>query len=296
MAGHVTGEHSRRELFRLGAAGGAGLCLGSLPAAAAKTEGVRRIPVGLQLYSVRGECGKEKGRNLKAVVEAVAKMGYQAVEFAGYYGWSAKDLRKLLDDNALTCCGTHTGLGALQGDNFKRTVEFHKVIGCKFIIVPSMPGKYRKDVASWKAAAKAFNELAEKLAAFGMRTGYHNHSFEFRPLGEGKATAWDVFFGGTGKQVVMQLDTGNCMGGGGDPVAILKAYPGRATTMHMKEHGGTATTVVGEGRCPWKPIIQLARTVAGTEWFIIEHERRGQPPLEAVAKCIDNFRKLQAEA
>ncbi len=296
MTERSTGEHSRRDLLRMGAAGGAGLCIGSLPEAVGADKGARRIPVGLQLYSVRGECGKEKGRNLKNVIEAVAKMGYQAVEFAGYYGWSAKDLKKLLDDNGLTCCGTHTQFGALQGDKFEGTVEFHKTLGCEFIIVPSMPGQFRKDVASWKAAAKAFNELAAKLAPLGMRTGYHNHSFEFKKLGDSDTTAWDVFFGSTDKQVVMQVDTGNCMGGGGDPVAIMKSYPGRAATMHMKEYGGDAKAVLGEGKCPWKAIIQLARTSGETEWFIIEHERRGSPPLEAVAKCIENFRKIQDQA
>jgi sugar phosphate isomerase/epimerase len=284
----------------MGAAGAAGLLAGGLGALGAVEAPVEQapptrkpIPVALQLYSVRNECDKDKGKNLTKVIEAVAKMGYEAVEFAGYYRWGPKDLRKLLDDNGLKCCGTHTGLGALMGGSFEKTVELHKTLGCKFIIVPGMPGQYTKSAEGWKEAAKVFNEIAAKLKPLGMHTGYHNHSSEFRKM-DG-TTPWDIFFGNTVKEVVMQLDTGNCMGGGGDPVAIMKKYPGRQLTLHMKEHGGGPKTVVGEGTCPWKDLIRLARTTGGTQWFVIEHERGGQPPLEAVAKCLVNLRKILAE-
>jgi len=299
MGSHDQNRPSRRDVLRLGAAAAAGALAGELglpgpvAALAAKAKGKKKpIGVGLQLYSVRRECGAEKGKGLIKVIEAVAKMGYEAVEFAGYYGWKPTDLRKLLDDNGLKCCGTHTGLDLLLGDNFEKTVALHKTIGAKFIIVPGLAGKYHKDGEAWASTAKLFNQIAAKLKPLGMQTGYHNHSHEFKKF-DGK-TGWDIFFGGTVKDVVMQLDTGNCMGGGGDPVAIMKRFPGRAVTMHMKEHGGDAKTVVGEGTVKWKELIRLARTVGGTKWFIIEHERRGQPPVEAVKRCIDNFRKILA--
>lgn len=279
----------RRDVLRLGAVGAcaAGMSGLTLAAPAKKT-----IPVALQLYSVRRECAKEKGKNLKAVVEAVGKMGYEGVEFAGYYGWSAKDLRKLLDDNGLKCAGTHTKLDTLLGDKLKQTIEFHQTIDNKFLIVPGLPKNYQESVKSWTEAAGLFDGIAAKLKPLGMYTGYHNHSHEFKKI-DG-TTGWDVLFSKTCKDVVMQLDMGNAMGGGGDPVAVLKKYPGRALTMHMKEHGGDAKTVVGEGDVKWKEIITIARTTGGTQWFIIEHERRGQDPLAAVKKCVDNFRKIQA--
>jgi len=292
MASHRLDRPTRRDVLKLAAAGTAGLCTGGIPLLGAE-KAKKIIPVALQLYSVRHDCAKDKGKNLVKVIEAVGKMGYDAVEFAGYYGWKAPDLKKLLDDNGLKCTGAHIGLGTLQGDNLERTVAFHKVLGSQFLIVPGMPGKYRKSAESWKEAAKVFNEIAAKLKPHGMYTGYHNHSSEFRTMGG--STPWDIFFSNTAKEVVMQLDTGNCMGGKGDPVAIMKKYPGRQLTLHMKEHGGDAKTVVGEGTCPWKEIIRLARTTGGTRWHIIEHERRGQDPIAAVAKCLVNFKKIQAE-
>src|SRR5213082_1497631 len=124
---------------------------------AAGEYGGNKIPFGLQLYSVRNECAKD----LDGTVAAVAKMGYKAVEFAGYYGRDAAALRKLLDDVGLKCCGTHIGLDTLLGDNLPKTVEFNQTLGNKFLIVPSLSGKYTKSRQGWEEAADIFSELAD---------------------------------------------------------------------------------------------------------------------------------------
>ncbi|MCL2119777.1 MAG: hypothetical protein FWH27_15280, partial [Planctomycetaceae bacterium] len=93
----------------------------------------KKIPIGVQLYSVRAAAT----RDLASVLKAVKAMDYDGVEFAGYYGIDPKDIRKMLDDNGLQCCGTHTGLAALIGsENLSKTVEIHKTLGTRFIIVP----------------------------------------------------------------------------------------------------------------------------------------------------------------
>ena len=92
--------------------------------AAAQKSRCQEIPIALELYSVRHECEKDDGKNFPAVVDAVAKMGYEGVEFAGYYGWSAADIRKVLDDNGLECCGAHVGIATLLGDELQRSIEF----------------------------------------------------------------------------------------------------------------------------------------------------------------------------
>jgi len=136
-----------------------------------------KIPIALQLYSVREDCA----RDLPGTIEAVAKMGYDGVEFAGYYGRNAKELRKLCDNVGLPIVSTHIGLDILLGDELKKTVEFHHILGCKFLIVPGLAESRRNSRAAWLDTAKLFNEIAEKLAPEGMRTGYHNHSIEFAP-------------------------------------------------------------------------------------------------------------------
>ena len=132
---------SRRDLLKLSAGAAAFTCAGLAPqllSAAAKTAASRKIPVGLQLYSVRNECEKD----LVGTVTEVSKMGYRGVEFAGYYGRDAKTLRKLLDDVGLKCCGTHIGIDTLLGEQFAKTVEFNQTLGNKFLIVPGLPDQY----------------------------------------------------------------------------------------------------------------------------------------------------------
>ena len=282
---------NRREFMKLGIAGAAGMALSGC--SGLRLGKPKPIPVALQLYSVRHECAKDEGRNLTQVIKAVADMGYDGVEFAGYYNWNPTDLRTLLDDHGLRAISTHTSLKLLQGDEFGKTVDLHHTIGADHIIVPSLPKQYTSSIEGWKEVCGLFNDITAKLKPHNLKTGYHNHSVEFKPLGD--TTGWDVFMSNTVDDVIMQLDVGNCMGGNGDPVASIKKYPGRADAIHIKEHGGDRKTVVGEGDAPLKEIIELARTVAGTEWFIIEHERVREGSLEAVDRCLQNFRGLMTE-
>ena len=266
---------SRRDLLKYSAGLAALAALGfpRLAAAAGK-----KVPVGLQLYSLRKECAKD----LPGMIAAVANIGFRGVEFAGYHNRTAKELRKLLDDAGLVCCGTHTGLDTLLGDAWAKTVEFNQTLGNKFLIVPSLPHARVATAQACRDTAKLFGELAAQGKACGMRVGYHAHGGDFKKI-EGE-TIWDLFFGNTGPDVVMQLDTGNCLDGGGDPVAMLKKYPGRATTIHMKEHGGPKEAAIGEGVVPWAEVFNLCETSGGTEWYIVEHEV-GNDPLKSLTDC-----------
>jgi len=294
MSSHNTGLVSRRGFFATSAAAAAMLASGADGAARerktrpTRTISRRRIPVGLQLYSVRNDCQ----RDLPGTIAAVAKMGYEGVEFAGYYGRTAKQLRKMLDDNGLLCCGTHTGIDTLLGDNLAKTIEFNKTLGNKYLIVPGLSGKYRGSHQTWLETAKLFNELAEKVKPQGMLVGYHNHSAEFKAI-DGKLP-WDTFCSNTSKDVIMQLDLGNAMHGGADPLPYLYRYPGRAITVHLKEFSKTnKKALVGEGDVPWKAFFALCRAVGGTKWYIVEQESYAYPPLECVGRCLRNLRKMK---
>ena len=278
---------SRRDFLKAAAVGaGAGLvCLDGLGAAAPQAgPPKKKIPVGVQLYSVRQAAEK----NLPAVLEAIGKMGYKGVEFAGYYGWDSKpkELRRLLDGNGLKCCGTHTGLETVTGDNLKATAELHAILGNSFLIVPSLEAK---DAEDWLDLAKRFNEIAAKAKALGMRVGYHAHAGDFRKLGD--TTSWEIFFDNTGPDVIMQNDMGNCLSGGGDPVAILKKYPGRSASVHLKEYGGPETAVIGQGIIPWAEVFQVCETTGGTAWYVVEHEV-GDDPMGSIRGCLEGLRKM----
>ncbi|HGJ64395.1 TPA: sugar phosphate isomerase/epimerase [bacterium] len=246
-----------------------------------------RIPIALQLYSVRDDCAKD----FPSVLKAVAKMGYEGVDFAGYYGYEAKDIRNMLDDLGLKVAGAHIGLETLLGDEFQKTVEFHKILGNKFLIVPGLAESRRNSRSAWLDTAKVFNEIAAKLKPEGMYTGYHNHSIEFTPM-DGELP-WDTFFGNTVPEVVMQIDTGNSLHGGADSVQFLEKYPGRALTVHLKAFSKTNDkALIGEDEVRWADVFRLCETTGKTQWYIVEQESYAYPPLECVEKCLQNLKKM----
>jgi sugar phosphate isomerase/epimerase len=245
----------------------------------------KKIPIGLQLYSVRNEAAKDA----PGTIQAIGKMGYKGVEFAGYYGRDAKALRQILDDAGLKCCGTHTGLDTLMGDNLPKTIEFNKILGNEYLIVPSLPEKRRASRQAWEETADLFSELAEKVKPHGMHVGYHNHSVEFKPV-DG-AVPWDIFFSRAKKDVLIQFDTGNAMEGGGRAMVYLPKHPGRVASIHAKAYSqANHKAIIGEDELPWKEIFKLCETTGGTRWYIVEYE--SDNALAAVDKTLQSLCKM----
>lgn len=251
---------------------------------------MKRIPIALQLYSVRGNCAWD----LPGTLEAVAEMGYEGVEFAGYHGRGAGDLKDMLDDIGLEVAGTHVGIQTLLDGELERSIEFNKALGNRFLIVPSLPEEMRRSKASWLEAARLLNVISERLGPEGMRVGYHNHAVEFQPM-DGELP-WDVLFGAASPEVVMQLDTGNAMLGGVSPEAVLETlrrYPGRSATVHLKEFSSVdKEALIGEGEMMWEEFFALCETIGGTEWYIVEQERYPVEPLESVRRCRENLKRM----
>ncbi len=273
---------NRRQFVCRSALGVAGVALAaSLPDIAFAASG-KKIPFGLQLWSIRDQCAKD----LPASLQTVSKIGYKGVEFAGYHGRSAEELRKLLDENGLVACGSHTPYESFAADKLAATIEFNHAIGNKFLIVPWMENETRQE---WLEKANQFNELADKLKPHGMKIGYHAHAHDFEKF-DGE-TAWDIFFGNTKPEVIMQLDTGNCCEGGAEPVAVLKKYPGRARTIHIKAYGGGPDSVIGEDKVDWKGVFTFCEGLGKTEWYVLEHET-AKDPFDAVKRSYEALKKM----
>jgi sugar phosphate isomerase/epimerase len=274
---------TRRQFLRTSAAFAAGAALApSLGAFAQQAK--KRTPIGVQLYSVRNELKTD----FNGVIEKIGKMGFQGVEWASGLERTknAKELRKLLDDNGLKTCGTHTALITLQGDNLNQTVEFHKILGNTFLICPMMSAKTKEN---WENLGKQFTDIAGKLKEQGMFTGYHAHATDFKTKFDGK-TAWEIFFDNAGPDVIHQIDVGNTLDGGGDPLAMIRKYPGRTKTTHIKEHGGAKDAAVGEGEVDWKTMLDAYETVGGIEWYVVEYEHEN--PLEKIKVSLENLHKM----
>jgi sugar phosphate isomerase/epimerase len=276
---------SRRDFLAL--AGAAPLAFSALGAMQ------KTIPVGLELYSVRNELMKD----LPGTVTAVAKIGYKVVEFySPYFDWTpqaTKEVRKLLDDLGIECRSTHNGPPSFTPDGLKKATELNQIIGSKNIIMASA-GKV-PDIAGWEALAKQMTSVVEQLKPLGMSTGFHNHQTEWAPL-DGKRPM-DVLAAGTPKEFVLQFDIGTCLEAGADPIAWIKANPGRIRSMHCKDWSKAKGYAVafGEGEAPWKEIFSAAESTGGIEYYLVEQETGGPDgSFPMVQKCLENFRKLHA--
>jgi len=228
------------------------------------------IPISVQLYSVRDDCGKD----FDAALAAIAKMGFAGVEFAGYYkyGGKAKELRTKLDELGLKVAATHIGTGSFRGDALNQTIEFHKEIGCKYLIVPG-DGDFTNPDKS-KALADFFNETADKLKPHGLACGYHNHTGEFGKVGD--TNHWELFAERTRKEVVLQVDCGWAAAAGQDCANLMKRHPGRMKVVHIKPTVFGAATgkkaIFGQDSVNWGPVLTACREVGGTEWLTLEQE------------------------
>jgi sugar phosphate isomerase/epimerase len=278
----VTAEVSRRSMLL------------ALAAAAPMLAKKQRIPVGLELYSVR----EELKTDLMGTVRAVAKMGYEDVEFyAPYAEWKpdyAKEVRKQLGDLGTRCLSTHNSAASFAGPGLDHAIELNQILGCKIIVMAS-PGRVTT-MDGWKKVAETLNQAAEKLKPIGLRAGYHNHLAEFQPL-DGKRPI-EVLAANTGKDVVLQFDVGPCLEAGSDPVAWIVANPGRIASMHLKDWspapGKGYQVLFGDGVGNWKKIFKAAEKTGGVEYYLIEQEGSALPPLETAQRCLDSFRKLHS--
>jgi sugar phosphate isomerase/epimerase len=263
---------------------------GAAPLARAQN---KRVPVGLELYSVRNELKQD----LMGTVRAVAKMGYEGVEFyAPYFDWTpdyAKQVRKLLDDLGIRCWSTHNSARSFAPENLSKAIELNQIIGSKNIIMASA-GKVA-DLDGWKEVAGRLNQAAEKLRPLGMRAGFHNHQTEFMPL-EGKRPM-EVLAANTGRDVILQLDVGTCLEAKSDPVAWIESNPGRIGSMHLKDWSPDPVkgyrVLFGEGAVPWRRVLAAAEKVGGIEYYLIEQEGSAYPPFETVERCLAAYRKMR---
>jgi len=223
-----------------------------------------------QLYSVHASID----RDAASAVRAAAKLGFEGLEFYGTALWDAAFVKSALQDTGLEIAGWHVPIDRLKGEELEKTLDFHSEIGNRAIVVPWLPVEMRDTADAWKRTAELFNSFYDKTSARGMTLGYHNHDFEFRPLDESGACGWDIFAKNTHPGIVLQLDNGNSMAGGADPVQTLRTHSGRGRTLHLKPYSRASgyDCMVGQDDLPWKAFFEEAQRQGVTEWYIAEYE------------------------
>ncbi|MEP6597620.1 MAG: sugar phosphate isomerase/epimerase [Ginsengibacter sp.] len=255
--------------------------------------------VGIQLYSVRDEMKA----NPLDTLQQLAKMGYTNVEHANYvnrkfYGYSATEFKKVLDDLGLRMPSGHTVMGPQHWDSatknftdeWKYTIEDAAVIGQKYVISPWLDESLRKNYDDLLRFLDLFNKSGELCKSSNMKFGYHNHNFEFK-YSLNNQKIYDIVLEHTDpKLVAQQLDIGNMYGGGGRAIEVIKKYPGRFELMHVKDEIKATkgemedpyeSTILGKGIINVKSVIDLGLKSGGTSHFIIEQESyQGKTPIE----------------
>jgi sugar phosphate isomerase/epimerase len=262
----------------------------------------RKHTIGLELYSVRGELA----RDLPNTLNTVAKLGYEVVEFySPYFKWTpayAKDVRSQMDDLGLRCYSTHNGVESFTpAENLGHTIELNQILGSRYLILASAPGN-TKGVEGWKSLCDKIAIGVEQLEPHGLGAGYHNHQAEWVKLENGQRII-EVIAANTPKQFVLQLDVGTCEEAGADPVAWVKANPGRIKVMHLKDWAPGAQddekgyrVLFGEGMTPWKELMAAAESVGGLEYFLIEQEGSRFSEFETAKKCLQNWKAMFGRA
>ena len=264
--------------------------------------------VGIQLYSVREDMGKDPLGTLKQL----AAMGYKNVEHANYrerkfYGYTPVEFKKILDGLGMKMPSGHTVLGPQHWDETKKqftdlwkyTVEDAAAMGQQYVISPSLDGRYRKDRGALLGFMEVFNKSGELCNKSGMKFGYHNHDFEFSEKLDGD-TLYDIILSNTDERlVIQQLDIGNLYNGGANAIEIVKKYPTRFLSLHVKDEikasGGNEkyeSTILGAGIVNVKEVIDYVRKNVKNVHYIIEQESyQGKAPLDCAKEDLAIMKK-----
>jgi sugar phosphate isomerase/epimerase len=275
-------------------------------------------PIGLQLYTV----GDQLGKDFNGTLKQIAAIGYKEVELAATYQKSAAELRAAFSDAGLTCRSAHMF-------DFQKTpaqfMDFAKELGVKYVVTSFNPPQSAMASLSgvkpdfeafvkvlegmtlddYKRSADTCNQLGAEARKHGLQYAYHNHNLEFRKFGD--VTAYDTLLSSTDPQLVkMEMDCGWVAAAGYDPVAYLDKFPDRIRLLHIKAFKSGAPTVtlqgdqrpepteLGRGGIDYKPVFAAAKK-AGVEQYYVEQEPpfTDVPAMDAIRIDYDFLHKLQ---
>lgn len=241
--------------------------------------------IGVQLYTVRAAMAKD----FEGTLAKVAGIGFQEVEFAGYFGRSPAAVREALHRNGLTSPSAHLPFEGLAGD-WERLLEDCKTIGHDYALIAWTPQEARQSLDDWKRIAERFNRAGEAARRMGLTFAYHNHDFEFKPL-EGRVP-FDLLLESTDPELVrIEMDLYWISYGGADPFAYFTRYPGRFPLVHVKDlkRGAEHPMVdVGAGDIDWKGIFRK-HAQAGIKHYFVEHDE----PADAFASIAASYGYLR---
>lgn len=241
---------------------------------------------GVQLYTVRDAMANDSPGTLAALAE----IGYREVELAGTYGMTPSEFRGRLDDAGLRAVSGHVQYEEVRRD-WARTLDAAAELGHELVVLPWLPETVRS-ADGYRAAAEDFNRAGEAARQMGMRFGYHNHHFEFEPI-EGEMPMALLLDGADPELVDWQMDIYWIVDGGADPMEWLGFYPGRVTSVHLKDRTTSGEMVdVGDGVIDFAAIVSTAST-QGLRYGFVEHDTPGDS-IASVRRSFEYWRGVAA--
>jgi len=246
--------------------------------------------IAAQLYTLR-EYTKTPD-DVARTLEKVRAIGYEAVQLSALGPIEPDQLGKLLDENGLTVCATHTSFDRMR-DELDAVAAEHAEWNCKYVVIGGLPAAYR-NAEGYSRFAKEGTEVARALAERGLVFGYHNHAFEL-----------EAFYGRTGLATLYddsdqevftaEIDTYWIQFGGGDPAWWIERLAGRTPLVHLKDmtirDNQPIMAEVGEGNMNFAAILEACRS-AGVEWYIVEQDHCERDPFESLAISLRNLREM----
>ena len=264
-----------------------------------------RVPyvdqIGLQLYTLRNPIGQ----NLGKTIDEVAKIGYNQVEPYGFPSDQSIEMIKRSKDRGMQVHSSHFTWDSLLHPEKKGIKPFGEVLelarkhGLTDLVVPYLSGKDREDLAGYEKTADALNEGAQQAKKAGIRLAYHNHAFEFKPMGPGK-TGFDVFVERFSPDMFFEVDVFWVQVGGVDPVTQLTKLENRVSQVHLKDlrkgtvcpnYGKLEPEVfdeIGDGMIPMIPVMRAARA-CGVKHCHVEQDH-SPAPLKSIRKSLKHLR------
>jgi len=256
--------------------------------------------VGLQLYSLRDQLPTD----VHGYIAKVAAAGYKEVEPFGYskqngfWGLDAKAFSDLLKQNGLITPSAHFGMDQyfVEGktDDLEAYIEAANITGMSYVIIPSINGEVLKSADQFKQVAEKMNKAAELCKKSGLKLGYHNHNFEWKPV-DG-TTFYDVVLKETDPALVhMEMDIYWVVRAGQDPVQLFQQHPGRFALCHLKDmdkDNHNLNTEIGNGTIDFKKILSYKK-LAGLKHFIVEQENYTNiDPIVSITKSADYVKNV----
>lgn len=246
-------------------------------------------PIGVQLYTLRSEIA----RSVETVLARVAAIGYREVEFAGYFGHTPREIRDIVDRHGLVAPSAHLALDDLEHDP-DSIYAAARIIGHQFLTCPWIPAERRQTLDGWSGVARAFNRIGQAAHDAGFRFAFHNHDYEFVPVGE--VIPYDVLVSETDPQFVnFEMDLYWIIKGGEDPVRYFAKYPGRFPMLHVKDMAGTPDrgfADVGRGTIDFTRIFRHSHE-AGVEHYFVENDAPSGSPFDSVRISYETLRQME---